>query len=322
MSDFIDTLILLALPAAGKSEVRRYLAHLDDETRRKDLLIGRTAQLDDYPYVHLMRRASQVLRELGCGKMFFPALDRPWIDERDWGALIELINEDYADLLAHRAAKTNHAGEWILDRIEAAGRKIGIPPRLSALDRSVWKKLADALKPEAEKFFMELNEVIMVPEENRTIVIELARGGSVGSAMPLPAPFGYQYSLALLRPEILSQSAILYVWVTPEESRRKNRERADPNDPGSILHHGVPEAVLLQEYGCDDIDWLEAGHPGIARIEAHGRVWNIPIARFDNREDKTSFLRGDPAAWPKDKTAALHSMFKAAMQSMPGLKAK
>src|SRR5438445_6161715 len=54
MSEILDVLLLLALPASGKSEVRRYLASLSPEQCRGDFHLGPTVQLDDYPYVHMM----------------------------------------------------------------------------------------------------------------------------------------------------------------------------------------------------------------------------------------------------------------------------
>src|SRR5215510_6941663 len=71
MSRLIDVLLLFALPASGKSEVRRYLASLSPEQCRDELHLGPTAQLDDYPYVHLMRRVSQELRKRGGDGVFF-----------------------------------------------------------------------------------------------------------------------------------------------------------------------------------------------------------------------------------------------------------
>src|SRR5439155_10257299 len=98
MSRVIDVLLLLALPASGKSEVRRYLAHLTPEQCRDDFHIGPTVQLDDYPCVHMMRRVSQELRARGQDGVFFDSDDQPMKEPRDWGTLVELLNEDYADL--------------------------------------------------------------------------------------------------------------------------------------------------------------------------------------------------------------------------------
>src|SRR5207237_6215830 len=119
---------------------------------------------------------------------------------------------------------------------------------------------------------------------------------------------GDGYPFSIFGDSILPRASILYVWVTPEESRRKNRERTDPNDPGSILHHGVPMAVMLGDYGCDDMDWLIAhsDRPDTVRIEARGRAYRLPVARFDNRKDKTTFVRNDRARWTSDQLAALH----------------
>jgi len=42
MDKLIDTLLLLALPASGKSEVRKYLASLTPEQCRNELHMGPT----------------------------------------------------------------------------------------------------------------------------------------------------------------------------------------------------------------------------------------------------------------------------------------
>src|SRR3989337_3021427 len=102
MSPLIDVLLLLALPASGKSEVRRYLASLTAEQCRDELHLGPTVQLDDYPYVHMMRRVSQELRRLGHAGIFFDSDDLPMKEPRDWGMLVELLNEDFDDLTHRR----------------------------------------------------------------------------------------------------------------------------------------------------------------------------------------------------------------------------
>jgi hypothetical protein len=137
----------------------------------------------------------------------------------------------------------------------------------------------------------------------------------------LPAPLGYQYSLSTLSDDILKRASILYVWVTPEESRRKNHERTDPKDPGSILHHGVPMAVMLGDYGCDDMSWLieSSGRPDAVKVATRGATYFLPIARFDNRTDKTTFVRGNRAKWKKDDVAALHRGLSEALAKLAGM---
>jgi hypothetical protein len=108
--------------------------------------------------------------------------------------------------------------------------------------------------------------------------------------------------------------------VTPEESRRKNRERARPDEEGSILHHGVPEAVMRGEYGCDDMEWLleHSDRPATIRVEAHGRVFHLPVARFDNRVDRTSFAQRDEPTWTPAEVQALHEGLKEAFAALGG----
>ena len=309
MPALIDVLLLLALPASGKSEVRRYLASLPPARCRDDFHLGPTLQLDDYPYVHLMRRVSQELRARGHDGVFFTSDDLPMREPRDWGTLIELLNEDFADLSARRGASPASPAEWLLDRFDTARGRVGAERTLARLPAALRAELVRALADECAELVRERNAAVPESLAGRSVVIEFARGGPDGASLPLPAPLGYAYSLARLSDAILSRAAILYVWVTPEESRRKNLERTDPNDPGSILHHGVPTAVMLGDYGCDDMDWLirQSDRPDTVRVETRGRVHHLPVGRFDNRVDKTTFVRGERAGWPADKVEALHA---------------
>ena len=155
-----------------------------------------------------------------------------------------------------------------------------------------------------------------------TVIIEFARGGPRGAAAPLPHPIGYQASLAALSPAILARAAILYVWVTADESRRRNRERAIPGRDGdaSILHHGVPEAVLDHDYGMDDIAWLQrsASDPDTITVPTASGRFSVPVQRLDNRVDRTSFLREDPSEWPAERVRSLHADLARALQLLDG----
>ncbi len=318
MKEILDTVLLLALPASGKSEVRRYLAHLSPKQCQEQFHLGPTTQLDDYPYVHAMRRIDQELARLGHAGIFFESPERPFRDPRDWGTLVHLVNEDYRDLKARRARAPASAAARLLSRIEAAARKAGLAARLARIPAKSRRALIRALEKEARQMQADKRRNIPKSLEGRTLVIEFARGGPEGSSMPLPAPLGYRYSLSQLDPAILRKAAILYVWVTPEESRRKNEARADPDDPGSILHHGVPPEVMRRDYGCDDMDWLEknAARPGTVSVRSNGRVFYLPAARFDNRIDKTSFLRAEPRSWKPADIAAVHQGLKAAFDAL------
>lgn len=314
MTDVLKTVLLLALPASGKSEVRRYLKSLSAEEATRDFHMGDSVQLDDYPYVHLMRRVDDELVNLGKDRVFFLAPDRSFGDGRDWGTLIELLNEDYEDLVSKKQYAPSSASALLFERLDRASEKVGIGPRLGKLDDQTRAALGDALEPEAKAQLEE--KVAGYPDtlEGKTLVVEFARGGKQGSEMPLPEPFGYRYSVGRLSDAILGDASILYIWVTPEESRRKNEARADPNDPGSILHHGVPHEVMINEYGCDDMDWLEANarKPNTIPI----RHFDVPFARFDNRVDKTSFIRDDPGSWKAEDVKAVHEGLKGALDKL------
>jgi hypothetical protein len=309
MPQLLDVVLLLALPASGKSEIRRYLGSLTPEQSRNDMHLGQTVDLDDYPYVHLMRRVSQELIRAGSDGVFFDSQDLPMKQPLDWGTLIELLNEDFDDLVRRRRPAPAAAATWLLDRFDAARAKVGAEPAFAKLPKAIRTGVTEALEKECRELVQNKNAGIADSLEGRTVVIEFARGGPDRAALPLAAPMGYAYSLARLSDAILSRAAIFYVWVTPEESRRRNIARTNPNDPGSILHHGVPGAVMLGDYGTDDMSWLmeKSDRPDTVRVETRGSVHHLPAVRFDNRVDKTSFVRADRGAWSAKDIQMLHA---------------
>jgi len=263
----------------------------------------------------MMRQTDVALTSLGKPSIFFDAPDKPFKQPLDWGTLIELVNEDYADLVARKPIKPTSTAAWLLKRFDAARMKVGAPQVFATLDDATRAAVADRLENETAALLRDKLDNYPKSLEGKTLVIEFARGGAEGSAMPLAAPFGYAYSITRLSTEILSKATVLYIWVTPEESRRKNNARANPNDPGSILHHGVPIEVMLKDYGCDDMAHLisQSEKPDTLRVEAHGKVFHLPVARFDNRIDKTSFVRNDRKDWKPEQIQALHDGLKAAL---------
>ena len=299
MAKHIDVLLLTALPASGKSEVRRYLAGLTPEQCEQQFGIGHTVQLDDYPYVHMMRRVSQELRAQGEDPVFFDSDNLPMKNPLDWGTLMELLNEDYDDLVNKNRPAPECAVSWLMDRFDANRKKVGAPAFWKVLSDKSKTAVTEPLRPESEKLLAD--KVAEVPDtlEGKTVVVEFARGGADGSTMPLQDPWGYQYSFRMLSEAMLEKSCILYIWVSPEESRRKNDARTDPDDPGSILHHGVPIEVMLGDYGCDDMVHLleKSEKPDTVTVKAHGKTFHLPLGRFDNRVDRTTFIREDEAKW-------------------------
>lgn len=321
MSNIFDIILLLALPASGKSEVRRYLKYQPPEVCLKDFHMGPTVQLDDFPYVNMMRRIDDELEKLHQEHLFFTSPDKPFKNAIDWGTLTELLNEDYRDLLAKNVAKPKSAAIHLYERMDAASKKVGAPVRFAKLDKKTKEAVVPILEEEAKKMLDE-KHAAYTDLNGKTLVIEFARGGADKSAFPLVKPYGYQYTLSVLSEEILKKAVILYIWVTPEESRRKNTERSDPNNPGSILNHGVPMVVMMNDYGCDDMEHLEkaSDKPSHVLIEARKQKFYLPIARFDNRVDKTTFLRANPKDWDPKKVQAVRDGLKGALDKLAELK--
>ncbi|MBN2797648.1 MAG: hypothetical protein JXX28_00725 [Deltaproteobacteria bacterium] len=313
MAEVFDTLLLLALPASGKSEVRNYLTHKDPARFH----MGPTVQLDDYPYVHLQIRLDEELVKRGQPRLFHSYDGGPFNAGWHWGALIRLLDEDYAEVRSGVAEVPAQAALHLFERLDRASVQAGGEARIAALDEALRAELAGVLEAEARALYEEKAKNVPESLEGRTVVIEFARGGEM-NLVPLPDGYGYAGSLRHFSAELLARAAILYIWVEPHESRRKNRARARPDGQGSILFHGTPEPVMYEEYGRDDMGELLAAarKEGTLPITAGGVDFDIPFARFDNRIDKTSFLRGDPSEWTEAEVAPLDAAIFPATEAL------
>jgi hypothetical protein len=317
MARTIDTLLLLGLPGAGKSEVRTFLRSIPPDACARDFHLGSTVQLDDFSYVDMLRRIDASLVELGEAPLFFAATDAPFLEPRDYGTLTKLIAEDYADLKTRLVIRPASAATYLLDRIDGARARIGLPRSTTRLDPTLRRSLCDNLEREARRWLDEKHAAYPTTLSGKTVVLEVARGGPEGVTAPLPEPYGYGYSLPRLGVEVLERAAVLYVAVTPAEARRRNEQRAGSEGPGA-LHHHVPEAVMRQDYGQDDMADLigQPAQPGTLRVQSHGRKFYVPCARLDNQIDKTSFVRQPVGDWSIEAVRALHGALMAAFDEL------
>jgi hypothetical protein len=111
--------------------------------------------------------------------------------------------------------------------------------------------------------------------EQTTCMIEFSRGSEHG---------GYAEAFQHLSDEVLAHAAIMYVYVSYEESLRKNRRRYNPDKPDSILEHGLADEKLERLYHDDDFASVAPGDSGLIVIRGH----QVPFIVFPNEDDVTT----------------------------------
>ncbi len=124
-------------------------------------------------------------------------------------------------------------------------------------------------------------KVTRIPDyhQTHTTIIEFSRGSEHG---------GYHDAYQHLSKEVVERMAILYLEVSYSESLRKNRARFNPDEPDSILEHGLPDKKLERLY--KEVDWHELTKADPAYLNIQGV--RVPYVVFDNEDDVTTD-RGD-----------------------------
>jgi hypothetical protein len=192
-NNLFDLILLIARPAAGKSEIIDYLKGTPPKERARRFHVGRFAEIDDFPMLWAWFEEDALLEKMGHPRLHTDS-DGYFLHNYLWDLLIERIGLEYQ------------------------------------------KKLRDL--PDSARDY--------------SLFIEFSRGAEHG---------GYRSAFAHLSPQILQKAAVLYLDVSWEESLRKNRKRANPDRPDSILEHSLPDAKLERLY--KEVDWAEVsrGNP-------------------------------------------------------------
>ena len=331
----LPILMFCALPASGKSESRRFFKSLTPEEMSQFHLGDSSTQVDDYPYVDALEKIDVFCKETLDTTIFKDPNTRLFLNGYEWGVLTYLINEDYLDLkkLDKKIPEEFEKDpvKWLFDRYDAASEKTGkVPRRFEELE-----KKSDKTKfAEFKKKCFDLCKTLLhdkydnIPEslEGKTIIFEFSRGGEKGSSFPLPAPYGYQYTLSLFDDEILNNATILYIWVTPEQSFNKNKQRALEGLQGKSqtvstqlsLNHGVPDTVMNHEYGVDDFEYLisQSKDGKYVPIIKNGKEFKVKAGRLDNRTDLTSDFRKPQKDWTKEQIDNMTQAMKKAFDAL------
>lgn len=108
-----------------------------------------------------------------------------------------------------------------------------------------------------------------------TVVVEFARGQEHG---------GFRTAFQHVPIAMLQRGAILYLDVSWAESLRKNRARANPERPDSILQHSLSDEKLARLY--QESDWADFSAADPERIVIQGV--SVPYAVFPNEDDVTT----------------------------------
>ena len=87
-------ILLTARPAAGKSEIIKFLSDMDPVERKKDFHIGKIKVIDDFPFLWRWFEEDYLLSQMGQEQLFTDK-DGYFKNIHQWDLLIKLINLEY-----------------------------------------------------------------------------------------------------------------------------------------------------------------------------------------------------------------------------------
>jgi hypothetical protein len=107
MSNAFDILLLIARPAAGKSEIIHYLKGLDEGTRLNRFHLHPFEEIDDFPFLWTWFEEDEILTRLGHPRLHSDA-EGYFLQVYLWDVLIERLNLEYSKKLRDDPAYHQH----------------------------------------------------------------------------------------------------------------------------------------------------------------------------------------------------------------------
>ena len=102
--DIFDILLLIARPAAGKSEIIDYLKGVPSAERSRRFHVGRLDELDDFPMLWTWFEQDALLDKMGHPRLFTDS-EGYFLHDYFWDLLIERIGLEYQKSSVTSAAR-------------------------------------------------------------------------------------------------------------------------------------------------------------------------------------------------------------------------
>ena len=103
----LQIVILIARPAAGKSEIIHYLSNLSNNDRKKTFHIGKLHFIDDFPFLWRWFEEDDLLSQMGKERLFTDK-DGYFKENYLWDLLIKMINLDYLKMVRDKEITEDH----------------------------------------------------------------------------------------------------------------------------------------------------------------------------------------------------------------------
>ncbi len=97
-NNLFDVLILIARPAAGKSEIIKYLAEKSPDTLKNEYHLGSLNILDDFPILWRWFEEDDLLTKMGLPRLYTDS-EGYFLNKDFWNLLIQLLILDYEKLI-------------------------------------------------------------------------------------------------------------------------------------------------------------------------------------------------------------------------------